>query len=502
MRLRTIPETTIDDEESVLTYETYPSEDWSAEEPPPPWLEKLPAECVEVLPSRRRDQAKLRPAVATLAAAPRMLPSAPDQERGLLSSIFHAPDRVIGSLVEERVTEDYFHQPSHAAIYRQMLAMWNARTPIELISVTTELEKAGVLEAVGGASAVTEIFSFILTAANWQYYRDTLRECWAAREAISIATAITEAAYAPGGHTQLLEITQQALMRIAATQESRAETRHVGEIVQAYSDHLEKIIEDGGNPGIMTGISPLDEALNGIQPGNLITIAAQTKRGKSTLALNIATHAAREGHPVGMLSLEMSAMEIGRKLLGADAHVDMNKVLKRRAQTEEMKRLSAACHRLHDLPLYVRDESVVTNLQFRAAVRRLAHQQKCRLIVVDYIQLFTPEVSEKNRERQVAETSRLIKTTASELGVAIIALSQLNQNDRSRESTAIESDADAFIIIEEIPINKPEGTPAHDENGVPRTDHYLYIKHGRLCQNQRIPVTFDKVHGVFRERFV
>lgn len=450
--------------------------------------------------NERRECTRPSLTVVSTRSSGRTLPCAPDHERGLLASIFHAPDRVLGELLDLRMTEEYFHIPAHAILYRHLLGLWQRKLPIELISVTDSLERAGELEFVGGAALVADIYAFLGSGANWAYYLDTLRERRLARETIRIAQDLLVAAYDPAGASEIARVTQESLVQIAALQESRAETQDMGSVMVQTTDHIEAVLSQRKLPGLATGLRPLDEALQGLQPGQMITIAAQTKRGKTTLALNIAAHVASQGAPVGVLSLEMNVVELGTKLLTAHARVDLSGLGEGYIPPEDMDRLAASCHQLRHYPIFVRDECVVTNVQFRAAARRLVHQQKCRLLIVDYLQLITPEGSEQNRERQVAETSRTIKTTAAELGIPIIVLSQLNENDRSRESRSIENDSNAFLIIEETPVLNAQKQPSYDEKGHPQTTHHLWIKYARHCPNQRIPVTFDKATGVFREK--
>lgn len=434
------------------------------------------------------------------AEKPRMLPSAPDHERGLLASIFHAPDRVLGELVERRVTEEEFHHPAHAVLYRHLRELWQAGLPIELISVTDSLERAGLLEHVGGAAFVTEIYDVIHSGANWEYYLDTLRSRRMARQTIRIAEDLIAAAYDPGRIKEIAQITQEGLIQIAALQESRAETLDFATVLDQAEAHLDGLLRRREMPGLPTGLRPLDEAISGLQPGHMVTIAAQTKRGKTTLAMNIGLHAASLGHPVGMLSLEMNATELGLKFLSSRSRVDLSGLGQSFVPPEDQEALAAARLEMYRYPLYVRDESVVTLVQFRAAARRLVHQQKCQLLIVDYLQLITPDTNSENRERQVAEASRTIKNTASELNIPIIVLSQLNENDRSRESRAIEHDSNVFLIIEETPVLNGKKEPILDDKNIPRTEHWLWIKYARHCAKQRIPVTFDKAIGRFRER--
>ena len=242
------------------------------------------------------------------------------------------------------------------------------------------------------------------------------------------------------------------------------------------------------SPGFPRGIPPFDKATRGLKAGEMITISAQTKDGKSALAVNIAAHNALAGIPVGIFSLEMSADEITDRLFSSEAYVDLTRLSDGGFSDAEMDRISEAGLRLSGCPIFIRKEAILTPLQFRAAARKLVAQQKCRLLIVDYLQLMEPTNTRDSRERQVAECSRTMKTTAVELGVPILVLCQLNEDNRARESRAIEQDSNIFAIIE----------PA--QNGLKGRDYDLHLKYTRSCPPARIPLTFRKEFLRFEER--
>ena len=176
----------------------------------------------------------------------------------------------------------------------------------------------------------------------------------------------------------------------------------------------------------------------------------------------------------------MNADELMDRLIASHGRVDMSAMSDGGLSQRDMTRLVRAAAELSNAPIYIRDEAIMSPLQFRAAARKLTAQHKCRLLVVDYVQLMEPSNRTDSRERQVAECSRTIKTTAGELGVPIIVLAQLNDDGRSRESRAIEQDSDIFAIIEE-------------QDG----RHYLNLKYTRSCPRARIPLTFRKEYSRF-----
>jgi replicative DNA helicase len=364
-----------------------------------------------------------------------------------------------------------------------MLQMWTDRKGVNLITLTQGLEDSALLEQAGGAAYVTELFTFVPTASGSKYYCNILREKWIARTAIDVAMNIQEAAFDPSIHPDLESRVQEDLVKIASMFESKAKTQTMGDLVLRALDRYEQNHKNGGGlTGLSTGIAPLDKATRGLKPGEMITIAAPTKGGKSALALNIAMHNGLSGIPVGVFSLEMNADELTDRLIAAHGSVDMCAMTDGGFSQRDVTSLTRAAAELSNAPIFIRDEATMSPLQFRAAARKLTAQHKCRLLVVDYVQLMEPSNRTDGRERQVAECSRTIKTTAAELGIPIIVLAQLNDDGRSRESRAIEQDSNVFAVIEE-------------QDG----KYYLNLKYTRSCPSTRIPVTFRKEYTRFEQ---
>ena len=414
-------------------------------------------------------------------------PQAIDAEKGLLCSMLLAPDRVIAEFVDSGC-EGYFHHPSHREIYRHILKMWTQQKSIDLLTLTQFLRDHGVLERVGGDAYVTELSIFTPAAALAREYMRILREKWIAREAVTVARELKAAALSPAGTIDLESHVQQALVKIAGMFETRAKAQTMPELVVAALERYEAANRKGGGiTGLSTGIPTFDKATRGLKAGEMITISAQTKDGKSAFAVNIAAHNALSGVPVGIFSLEMSADEITDRLFSSYANVDLTRLSDGGFSADEMDRLSEAGLRLAGTPILIRNEAILPPLQFRAAARKLVAQDKCKLLIVDYLQLMEPTNIRDSRERQVAECSRTMKTTAVELGVPILVLCQLNEDNRSRESRAIEQDSNIFAIIE----------PGPSGNG---QDYYLHLKYTRSCPPARIPLTFRKEFLKFYER--
>jgi len=385
--------------------------------------------------------------------------------------------------IAEVLNESDLHYPSHRTLWRLLIGMWTTQRPIDLVTVVQAAEDAGIIADVGGGAYIADVFTFVPTAANWREYAEIVRKKSIARRAIEAANRILEAAYDPACGDTIGEVVMESLVGIADFSESKAETKHIRDIMARRLEYFEKLSTGGKSlEGLSTGIPPLDRAIRGLRPGNMLVLAAETKGGKSALALNIACHVAMSGNPVGFFSLEMSEGEIADRLIAAHADVDLSAIADGGLTVTATNRVLSSIARLSEAQIFIRDESVMSPLQFRAAARKLAAQHSVKLLVLDYAQLVQPSSHDDNRERQVAEVSRTVKTTAAELGIPIIVLSQLNDKGRSRESRAIEQDANIFAVIEE------------DDEGC-----FLNIRLARDCAKARIPLRFIREFTKFVE---
>ena len=413
------------------------------------------------------------------------LPPATDAEKGLLWSMLHAPERVIPEFIDSG-QEGYFHHPAHREIYRHILKMWTEQMAVDFITLTQFMRDRGALDRVGGDTYITEVAAFTTATGMAPEYARILRDKWERRETIALARALDAAARDQA--CELGDGVQEAFGNFHGMFETKAKTQTMPALVAAALERYEAANRgEGGITGLSTGIPPFDKVTRGLKPGEMITISAQTKDGKSALAVNIMAHNALAGIPVGIFSLEMSADEVTDRLFSGEATIDLTRLSDGGFSAAEMDRISETGLRLSAAPIFIRNEAVLAPLQFRAAARKLVAQNKCKLLIVDYLQLMEPTNTRDNRERQVAECSRTMKTTASELGVPILVLCQLNEDNRARESKAIEQDSNIFAIIE----------PAQSGNG---QDYDLNLKYTRSCPRARIPLTFRKEFLRFEDR--
>ena len=409
-------------------------------------------------------------------------PQSPDSEKGLLSSLLQ--NTALIDVHADFLKESLFFTHANKNLFRGIMELWKEGVGIDLITVTERLERNNLLDQIGGPAYITEVYSFISTSSNHQEYLKSLREKHTARLAISAANRIIDSAQDPALAGELSETVQKALVSVAADAESSSRIESVGEAARRRIDQYEEMFKNKGKlMGLTTGIRPLDELTGGMKAGQLIVIGAPTKGGKTALAMNIAMRTAMANNPVGIFSLEMGSGELVDRLVAGVAGVDVS-VLSRSPTKEDAKKITFGIDQICKLPIWIRDEGSVNPLQLRAAARRMVATHDVKLIIVDYIQLLEPTDRKESRERQVAECSRTMKQLAKELGVTVLALTQLNTEGASRESRAIEHDCDSFWVIDQ------------DEN----ENFSLNIKLARSHARGRIPLSFKPEHLRFDEQ--
>ncbi len=418
---------------------------------------------------------------------PDSLPQAPDSEKALLSCLMLDPKRRIPEFIEGGGTEDYFHKHDHVIIYRHLTKMWAEENEIDLTTVSQALEDSGAIGKVGGHGYVAEIYTFVPASSMAREYAETLKKKLIARKTIRIADDLRGAAL--NGGADLQSITQEGLVKISGLFESRAKTLEMPDLIRQALDRAEAQRDGGGKlRGLTMGMPDLDRETRGMKPGQMIIIAADTGVGKSALAMQIAKHNAVQGIPVAVFSLEMDAHALTDRLIANHSEIGMAKVEWGWLSEDESLRFTRASAELSGSSLIIRDEAFMSPLQFQAAARKLKADKGVQLIIIDYLQLMdTGESSDDHKTIAVARCSRTVKLTAKELGIPIIALSQLT-GDNPMWSRSIMQDCDLFLILE-------------TDNKGGMGDMQIRIKKGRDCEkNKKIPLAFRGEYVKFSER--
>jgi replicative DNA helicase len=391
----------------------------------------------------------------------RVLPHNQEAEKALLGSIL-LDDGALNVVLETLVRDDFYSE-SHRLIFEKMLALFEKSHAIDLVTLSEELSKEGLLERVGGASYLASLTDGIPigTTASVGGYSRIVKEKSILRQIINASSnVVARALQGVEDPVALLDEAQSRILEIA-TEKVQSGFSRVQDIVRTSFGTLDVLFDHGQSvTGIETGFTALDNMTSGLQPGELVIIAARPSLGKTALALNIAAHAAITGkRVVGIFSLEMSKESLLIRMLCSEGEIDSHRLRTGFADQADWDKMTQALGRLSQAPLFIDDTPALSIMQIRAKARRLhSERKKLDLIIVDYLQLVTGHGRFENRTQEVSYISRGLKAIAKELSVPVIALSQLSRAPEAgkgrepqlsdlRESGSIEQDADVVIFI-------------------------------------------------------
>ena len=353
-----------------------------------------------------------------------------------------------------------FYIPKHEVIFEAILALYSHGEPTDVVAVTDELIKTGELQRAGGADYLHTLTSIVPTAANAGYYASIVSERALLRRLVEAGTRIVQMGYSGQGDAVDLVNNAQAEIYSVTGVEAAEDYIPLTVAVDAAVDEIEAARgRDGQMTGIPTGFAGLDQLTNGLHPGQMIVVAARPAMGKSTLALDFARAAAlKHNYPTIFFSLEMGRSEIAMRLMSAEAAVPLQNMRKGTLDSRDWTTIASTRGRINDAPLYIDDSPNMTLVEIRAKCRRLKQRVGLKMVVIDYLQLMTSGKRVESRQQEVSEFSRALKLLAKELGVPVIALSQLNRGPEQRadkkpalsdlrESGSIEQDADMVILL-------------------------------------------------------
>jgi replicative DNA helicase len=343
--------------------------------------------------------------------------------------------------------------------------MWNNNQPIEFITLTQTLRDRQQLDQIGGPAFITNLFTYLPTAANVGYYLDAVIEKHTLREIIRVCTEFASRGYdEPGSVQMLLDEVETRIFEITKGQIQDKNFDMHSVVMSAITSIQDLMERRGGISGLSTGLLELDKMIDGLHGSEMIVIAARPSMGKTALAMNIAEHIALEcKKAVAVFSLEMSAQQLVQRLLCSRARVNLSKLRDGFMNHRDFPALTAAGSILSESKMFIDDTAGLSILELRAKARRLKSQHDIQAIFIDYIQLLrsTTRRAQDNRQLEIAEISNGIKALAKELNIPIVVLAQLNRNPESRtgdskgrprlsdlrESGSIEQDADVVGLL-------------------------------------------------------
>ena len=359
-----------------------------------------------------------------------------------------------------------FYRYEHRLIYAAIGALVNASKPADVITVFEHLQSQGKAEEMGGLGYLNSLAQYVPSASNIRRYAEIVRDRAILRKLVSASDEIATNAFNPQGRSvsQIVDESEQKIFNIGEQgKRNKDGFQSMDSLVVKLLDRVQEMADNPNDvTGVRTGFFDLDRMTAGLQPGDLIVLAARPSMGKTALAINIAEHVAlNEGLPVAVFSMEMGASQLAVRIVGSIGRIDQGHLRTGRLTDEEWPRLSDAIERLRTISLHIDESPGLNSSEVRANARRLSRQYgQLGLIVVDYLQLMSGNSggSDENRATELGEISRGLKMLARELKCPVLALSQLNRSVEQRtdkrpmmsdlrESGAIEQDADIIMFI-------------------------------------------------------
>ncbi len=389
----------------------------------------------------------------------RMPPHNLEAERSVLGAMLITKEAI--TEVQEILRADDFYREAHKLVFAAMDELASRGEAVDVVTLTEELRKQDLLEKVGGLPFVTDLANAVPTAANVAFHAKIVKEKAELRRLIDAATAIAGAAYEDAEDvTTIMDEAEKRILAVANTQQ-RDGFESVRPILVRTFEHINSVYESQGSiTGLATGFKDLDAMTSGLQPSDLVLVAARPSMGKTAFTLNIASHVGLAGKTVAFFSLEMSKEQLMQRMLCSEGGIDSQRLRTGQIEDEEWSRLVETADRLNRAPIYIDDTAGITVMELRSKARRLKSEHGLDLIVIDYLQLMQgrPSKNSDNRQQEISEISRSLKALARELNVPVVALSQLSRSVESRqvkkpmlsdlrESGSLEQDADIVMFL-------------------------------------------------------
>ena len=404
-----------------------------------------------------------RPSGAAVRGPDRVPPHSLESEVSVLGSCLISKDAVVTAL--KLLQPDDFYRNAHRVVFEAVQALAAQNEPVDAVTVTEWLSRHARLDEVGGAAALYDLTDQVPTAANAAYYARIVRDRSLLRRLIDAGARVTQLGYEPTDDALQTVDRAESIVYDLAQSGTAGDFTPLNELLTESFERLELLSKERSEvTGLATGFDDLDRLTAGLQPQNLVIVAARPSMGKSGLALGIAEYVAIDTRKsVLLFSLEMSKVEIVNRMLSSQARVESGRLRTGRLEDGHWRALGEALGRMSDAPLYIDDTPSITMLEIRAKARRLKQRVGLDLVIVDYLQLMSSNRRSDNRVQEVAEFSRGLKMLAKELDIPVVALSQLSRQPESRtdkrpmlsdlrESGSIEQDADivSFIYRDEV----------------------------------------------------
>ncbi|SNU01007.1 primary replicative DNA helicase [Ruaniaceae bacterium KH17] len=389
----------------------------------------------------------------------RLPPQDLEAEQSVLGGMMLSKDAIADVMQELKGTD--FYRPAHELIHDAIMDLYGRGEPADAVTVANELSRQGDLARIGGAPYLHTLIASVPTAANAGYYARIVHDQAIMRRLVEAGTRITQLGYAQDG-SDIVDLVNAAQSEVYSVTDNRKSEDYQPLSVTGPEtfDEIERISNhDTEMVGVPTGFQRLDDLTNGLQPGQMVIIAARPAMGKSTLAIDICRSASiKHGMTSVVFSLEMGRTELTMRLLSAESEIELQTLRRGVKASNDWTKLAKTLNRISSAPLFIDDSPNMSLMEIRAKCRRLKQQHDLKLVVIDYLQLMSSGKRVESRQQEVSEFSRALKLLAKELEVPVIAVAQLNRGPEARtdkkpmmsdlrESGSLEQDADMVILL-------------------------------------------------------
>ncbi|MBP0048437.1 replicative DNA helicase [Marinobacterium sp. AK62] len=366
--------------------------------------------------------------------------------------------------VSEVLLQEHFYRPTHRMIFRTMQKLVDDGRPIDVVTLSEELDRTAELQDAGGLEYLVSLARNTPSASNIRAYAEIVRDRSLLRQMISVANEISDSAFHPAGRApeEVLNEAEQKIFQIAENRPNQGGPEAVNPLLKRAVDRIDELFNNSDAlTGVTTGFDDLDDRTGGMQKSDLVIVAARPSMGKTTFAMNLVENALMATErPVLVFSLEMPADQLVTRMLSSLGRINQTRVRNGQLEEDDWPKLTTAVNMLKNKPLFIDDQPGISPNEMRARARRIHREHgDLALIMVDYLQLMTMKTGKvESRTQEISEISRSLKALAKEMNCPVVALSQLNRsleqrpnkrpvNSDLRESGAIEQDADVIMFI-------------------------------------------------------
>jgi len=396
----------------------------------------------------------------------RALPHAVGPEKSVLSSMLQDPQEYVSAAIEERLSGTHFYLPGHGLLFDFLVELFEAGSTLDLVSLTQRLLDRGLLDRVGGAAALTDLYTYAPSAGHFQHHLQLVKDKHVLRSIIRHSNeAVAQAYDAPDEVAGLLDNVEAGILSIRNEAETRSAVTIKDTVEEVFQQFQAQLAGERGAIGLSSGYEELDRKTSGMKPGEMFVIAARPSMGKTSLMMNIVEHVCIDQQkPAMVFSCEMSALQIVQRLVFSRARFAMSQLTRGYAINKgDLQRIKRSCFETAAAKLFIDDTPAISINEVRAKARRRKRDEDIRFIAIDYLQLMRSRTrqAENSREREIAEISAGLKGLAKELGIPVLVLAQLNRSPEGRtgkslgvprmsdlrESGAIEQDADLVGLL-------------------------------------------------------